>query len=238
MKFYDDIVRYYDDIFPLAEGKVKFVTQLMNQRGVRSLLDVGCATGTFANRMADRLEGVDGFDLDKAMVDLANERFERPGLRFRVGNMLETNEVFEHQYDLVTCFGNTLVHLDKEGVEKTFRRIKKALNEEGVFLGQILNYNHVFDAGIKTLPLIDNDVIRFDRTYEWQNREIIEFTGKLTVKETGEQSENTIDLSPISKEALESGLIAAGFIKICFYKNYNGDPIGGQHLPLIFTAES
>jgi len=238
MKFYDGLVSYYDDIFPLAEGKVAFVKTLRQQRDIKSLLDVGCATGTFCNRMADLLGRVDGFDLDKAMVVLGADRYERPGLRFRVGNMLESYEVFEDKYDLVTCFGNTLVHLDNEGVLKTLRSIRKALKGDGIFLGQILNYNYVFEAGIKALPIIDNEVIRFDRTYEWQNPEVIEFTGKLTVKETGEQSVNTIELSPISKEVLESSLIAAGFTKIHFYKNYKADPIGGQHLPLIVTAES
>lgn len=238
MKFYDEIVRYYDLIFPLADAKLTFMEDLIERRGARSLLDVGCATGTFCWSIADKMAEVDGFDLDQEMVTLASNTYQGDHLSFCVGNMLNMSEVFPGKsYDLITCFGNTLVHLDEGGVLKAFKSIKQRLNEGGAFVGQILNYDHIFDQEIKNLPLIDNDRISFDRTYDWEGEGRLTFRATLTVKATGAQFDNAIDLYPLRRKTLEKLLLQAGFKSMTFYKNYQGAEAGGQHYPLIFLVE-
>lgn len=237
MKFYDDIRGHYDAIFPLTEEKVTFVKALAKAQEAKSLLDVGCATGKFCHRMTPWFDRVDGFDLDAAMVALAAERYTGHGLNFRVGDMTVTETVFDHgPYDVVTCFGNTLVHLDREGLDKALGSIRRCLGEDGVFLGQIINYDYVATENLQGLPLIDNEVVRFDRHYRWQEAARLDFTGKLTVKATGAVSENTISLWPIKRQALTEALEKAGFNTLTFYKNYLGEKADGGHLPLIFTA--
>ncbi len=238
MKFYDEIVKYYDFIFPLAEAKVRFVDDLVQQRGISSLLDVGCATGTFCSEIVKHLDYVDGFDLDRAMIESANRSYRHNNLNYVVGDMLKISEVFPgRSYDLITCFGNTLVHLDHEGMLQAFKGIKSRLNKDGVFVGQILNYDYVFDNEVKALPPIGNEYISFDRTYKWDNEEVLTFNAVLTVKETDEFFENAINLYPIRKEVLKKLLHEAGFIQLSFYKNYLGAEAEGYHLPLIFVAE-
>lgn len=237
MKFYDDIREHYDAIFPLTEAKVIFAKALVEGQGAKSLLDVGCATGSFCHRMTPWLDRVDGFDLDEAMVALAVERYADHGVNFRVGDMTATEAVFDHgPYDVVTCFGNTLVHLDRAGIDKALGSIRRALKEDGVFLGQIINYDYVATENIHTLPLINNEVVRFDRHYRWQEAARLDFTGRLRVKATGEVSENTISLWPIRRRGLTEALEKAGFNTLTFYKNYLGEKADGGHLPLIFTA--
>ena len=111
------------------------------------------------------------------------------------------------------------------------------MNQGGVFVGQILNYDHVFDNEVKALPPIGNEYISFDRTYKWDNEEVLTFSATLTVKDTNEAFENAINLYPIRKEVLKKLLYEAGFMQLSFYKNYLGAEAEGYHLPLIFVAE-
>ncbi len=238
MKFYDEMTNYYNHIFPLGKVKEAWVLEQLEKYKVKSLLDIGCATGTLAASMIKHLNTVDGFDLDGPMVELANQTYNHEGLRLQEGNMLDIDQLYEGQFfDAVTCFGNTLVHLPGEDVKSVFRQIKGHLKEGGVFIGQIVNYDYIYQADVKALPLIDNDVVRFDRYYDWTDRTRLDFKTKLLIKQEGITYENRISLFPLYKAFLDKGLKEAGFDKVSYYKNYKGDVYDGNHLPLIFLAQ-
>jgi hypothetical protein len=100
-----------------------------------------------------------------------------------------------------------------------------------------MDLSHFIDGNGNNDNDIDNKHISFDRTYKWDNEEVLTFSAVLTVKETNEVFENAINLYPIRKEALKRLLYEAGFKQLSFYKNYLGAEAEGNHLPLIFVAE-
>ncbi len=237
MGFYEIIEKYYDAIFPTKPAKVAFVERLASWHEVKSLLDIGSATGGFAAQIAEHIERIEAFDLDEQMVQRAKTIHQKENLHFRVGNMLDVDQLYAGQtFDMVTCFGNTLVHIKPNNVCKVFKRVKSLLDPNGVFILQILNYDYILGKGITTLPLIDNDIIRFERYYDLSDEQAILFQTKLEVKENDEAYHNVITLYPISKEAVTKGLKDAGFRDIECYKNYQGEAFGGEHLPLIIVA--
>lgn len=238
MKFYSELMRYYDNVFPLSPMKVTWLKAFVKAHGTLSLLDVGCATGALCGAMTGLVPRVNGFDLDEAMIHKAMNQY--PGCKavFTVGNMLDMSDLFQGStYDLVTCFGNTLVHLPPDDLEKALEQIKIKLKAGGWFIGQILNYDTILDGPVKELPLIDNATIRFDRRYQWDESSQLDFKTKLTVKDSGEVYDNVIQLYPIRRHVLEGLLKCTGFKEINFYKDYKGTLAEGTHLPLIFTAK-
>ncbi len=159
-------------------------------------------------------------------------------LQVKQGNMLEIDKLYKgDSFDLITCFGNTLVHVGSENVPSVFRQVKGHLNDKGTFVLQILNYDYVYENKITSLPEIDNDVIRFDRYYRLGDKDSIDFKTILTIKESGKQLENSIPLYPIMKEQVLGWLDDAGFSDVTLYKNYKEDIYDGQHLPLIVVAK-
>ena len=239
MKFYSDLTRYYEYVFPLAPLKVKWLKGFVDVNHITSLLDVGCATGDLCEAMSHYVPKVHGFDLDPVMVQKAMTQYPECAHIFSEGNMLEMSLLFDGEsYDLITCFGNTLVHISKVDLEKALIQIKHKLNPGGWFIGQILNYDYVLDTPIKSLPLIDNEAIRFDRTYEWDNPTQLDFKTRLRVKDSGAIYDNVIQLYPIRRDVLEGLLKDTGFNRVTFYKDYNGNKAEGEHLPLIFTAKA
>lgn len=238
MAFYEELMQYYEDVFPLTPLKIHWMKTLIAGRSTETLLDVGCATGAFCHALASAMKSVDGFDLDPSMIEKAQEQYSAANVRFRQGDMLETCKVFDGAaYDVITCFGNTFVHVEQSRLKEVFDSIRSCLKEDGLFVGQILNYDTVLDKPVKVLPLIDNERITFERYYDWKNEHAIEFTTVLTEKRTSKVFRNVIDLYPIRKGSLEYLLKQAGFTAIRFYKNYKGEPAVGEHLPLIFVAE-
>lgn len=237
--FYDSLAPYYQEIFPLSKLKVDMMKRFISKHQIETLLDIGCATGEFTKAICHEVKWVKAFDLDDEMIAIAKTRQKESesNIQFEVGNMLEINNMYENKFDLATCFGNTLVHLNQTQVMDVLRQIYLMLTEGGFFIGQIINYDYVFEKSIKTLPIIENDQIRFERTYELLDGKKILFDTKLFDQKARKVIENKIPLYPIRKKDVENQLIRVGFEEVKFYKNYKMETCDGQHLPLIFIAK-
>lgn len=236
MRFYEAIAHYYDDIFKLKNPQFEFAKKLVDKYNVQSLLDIGCGTGAFAAKISHSVKNVEALDLDDNMVGIASNRYNDKNVHFKIGDMQYLNELYgDRKFDMITCFGNTLVHLEKSKVQDVIHGIRNHLN--GILLMQILNYDYILDEGVTTLPDIDNDKIAFKRFYDLKNPDKILFKTELTIKADDKFIDNTIYLYPIRKKELDNMLKKAGFNKVIFYKNYNGDGASGQHLPLIVVAK-
>jgi len=143
-----------------------------------------------------------------------------------------------HSFNLILCFGNTLVHLtDFSEIESFCREARRLLKEGGKFLLQILNYDHILDHNVKRLPLIENNHITFERYYEYDNiKNLIRFRTILTVKERDRRMENEILLYPVRKHELDEALRNSGFTDISFYGDFDKSELKTYSLPLVVTA--
>jgi glycine/sarcosine N-methyltransferase len=202
MEFYDSISEYYEDIFPLDNSVRQFALSL----GIKkedAVLDIGCATGEFSfflSQFADRIYGIDNNRtmISKA-VRLRGACSGGSNPQFLVGDMTQLDGIFEGKnFNYIFCLGNTLVHLDRAGAESAIGCAVEHLAPGGSFIFQILNYDKIFRESVKQLPLIDNDRIIFERSYIYgENHLIIEFTGKMTVKNSLSGSENRTKIYPL-----------------------------------------
>lgn len=236
MKFYESISKSYDHIFPLKKGLVEFVLSGISGDSDCKLLDIGCATGHMAGTIAK--EGIDvvGIDLDTEMINFAKQEYNSENVSYNVMNMLDIDKVFGNDsFNVVTCFGNTLVHLtNEEEIYEALKKIKGVLKKGGKLQIQILNYHYILDECIKELPLIENDYIKFERFYSEQVRdERLIFETRLTIKSTDEIISNEIYLYPLLKEQLEKSLEKLGFQDVHFYSNFNRESYTYNHLPLV-----
>ena len=237
MDFYENLVNYYEKIFPPSAEQAVFIRELTRENPPESLLDIGCASGAFAYRMAAEVNLVEAFDLDEKMVRYAQENYPAQNLHFRCANMLELCRIYGQQkFDVITCFGNTLVHLTQPEAVEVLRQIKARLKAGGHFVLQILNYDHIFAERITILPLIENDILTFERTYELLSPDKILFKTRLLIKDGQQVVDSSIPLYPLGKTELGEYLARAGFSGIRFYKNYQGEAFEGRHIPLILTA--
>jgi glycine/sarcosine N-methyltransferase len=227
MNFYESIATNYDHIFPLKQPQFNFVSSEFSS-AINTILDVGCSTGSLAIKLAENDQNVFGIDLDQKMIHLAHEKAKNLNnlISFDPHNMTELQQHYpNNNFDIITCFGNTIVHLlsDKE-ILNLFIQIKSLLKENGKFLFQILNYDHIVKNKITKLPLIENQHIKFDRIYNFTNSQIIDFTTTLLIKETNQTIKNTTPLYAIQLDNLKKLLSKANFKKIELFENFTKTP--------------
>jgi len=228
MSFYQSINKYYDNIFPLNFKQVEFVKSFFEENA--TLIEVGCANGKLTNALSDF--EIMGIDLESSFIKEASQRY--PHIKFRAMNMLDLDSL-NQRFDGIVCVGNTLVHLDKEQIGKFIEKANASLNPRGKLLLQILNYDFIVEKEITELPLIDNDVITFKRTYSFEDT--LKFKTKLSIKESNEVIENVINLHPIGKFELEEVLKHNGFEEITFYSSFAKDEYTFNKLPLVISAQ-
>ena len=240
MNFYQSISQYYDYVFPLNEKQVSFIKQsLNNETEGKVLLDIGCSTGSLCVALSELRLKTLGIDLDPEMIRLSKLKDNNRSTDFRVMDMIMIDEEFKgRSFDIISCFGNTLVHLtDIELISKFLIKCKSLLKPGGKLLIQILNYNYILDNQIFELPLIDNNTIRFKRSYFWNDTyNLLNFKTILTVKENSYNIENTIPLMPLRKEEIDTILKEAGFEKLSYFSSFERMSYNSASLPLVLEA--
>lgn len=221
MGFYQELSKYYDEIFPVNAAELSFVRTLID--GKDRLLDMGCGTGNKTVLLAEGKKEALGFDLDSGMIDRANRENRRPNIHYLVQGMMDIDREFGKQsFDAALCLGNTLAHLLESGeVDAVFRKTAYVLSAGGCFVIQILNYDRIVDNNITALPVIETENVVFTRTYETRDG-VLRFLTELKIKESGAVLRNDIPLRPIRKREIEAAYADAGFGEVEYYGSYAG----------------
>ena len=223
MGFYQELSRYYDEIFAVDAGEMAFVGTLLQD--AKRILDVGCGTGNKTVHFSAKAIEVVAVDLDEEMIAKAKVLNARSNIHYDVVNMLDIGEAFKgRHFDGITCLGNTLVHLPSpEAIQAVLEKMRALLAPGGVCIVQILNYDRIIAAKAHTLPVLDTLNTRFMRGYEWRDGKM-HFVTALELKKTGQVLHNDIVLYPLRKDEFTRMLRDAGFRQVDYYGSYQGEP--------------
>jgi len=235
MDFYTSISKHYDYIFPYSPTQVKLVKHILPTIGTR-ILDIGCGTGSLSRGLANAGYIVEAIDYDEKMVEQARNKYN--SIHFQQMNMLDIDKYYKaSDFDSIVTFGNTLVHLLKnEEIENFLASAYKILKKDGLLAIQILNYQNVVENEISSLPLIENEEIKFERNYTFRTDNLINFTTRLTVKKDNQTIDNTILLNPIYHNTLKELIQKAGFYDINTYGNFKMEELKENSIPLIIVG--
>lgn len=242
--FYQSIAAWYDRIFPVDPEALLFSAKRIGLPAAGapppSVLDAGCGTGGLALALAGNGFRVTGIDSDGEMVRLAAEKCRAlPEIRFEIMDLRDApSRFYAASFSAVVCFGNTLVHLaSREEISGFIRKVRGMLKKDGLFLCQILNYDRILDQGLTVLPTIEDEKIRFERTYRPEaGSERLWFRTVLTVKAGPRVIENSVPLLPLRRGELAGMLEDAGFRSVEWFGDFKGGPLTDASLPMIVTA--
>jgi len=239
--FYNSIAKYYPLIFPANPAQVKFLSNILPYKGAR-VLDVGCATGDLSFALTRFGFPIWAFDFEAEMIEIAQNAKSEETM-FPIFEQLDMRLLDQHYpeafFDTVICFGNTLVHLlNDDDIRQFIHAAHKVLSKDGTLTIQLLNYRHILEKQIKTLPPIDNEFISFDRSYEFgKGSSLIDFNTSLTIKSSGEVIHNSVKLYAITQEKLQELLEESGFDKLEFFGSFMSEPLKADSLPLIVACK-
>jgi len=228
MGFYDQLARYYDEIFPFKEETYQFLRKNVT---VGRVLDVGCSTGIYATRLnEDDQLLVKGIDLNKKAIELAKKRVGSAS--FEVEDMRNIDD--KNVYNLIYSIGNTIVHLNNyDEIKNSVKKMLTALKKDGKLIIQVVNYARIFKQLISELPLITTKHVKFSRFYQRKDGKIL---FKSVIKTKMDKFNSEVLLYPLTKAEIEM-LIEALNAKATFYGSFNGEPYSDQSFHLIAVIE-
>lgn len=239
MKFYEILVKYYDDIFPENQNTYSFLREGLEPGD--KVLDVACGTGSYTIHLIRDGIAACGLDLEEAMIEKADKKAAREGVSpdFVVSDMLNIELVSDGGLRRIYIIGNSLVHLKSMDEVRAF--LKSAydlLSEEGDLIIQIINYERILSQDIDHLPTIQvpEKGIQFERNYNYDvSSSTIEFASILSTQD--ESRESSVYLLPLLKDELVTELTKIGFKDIEVYGNFNKDPFTENSIPLVLKAK-
>jgi SAM-dependent methyltransferase len=122
------LAQIYDPLDP-DRGDLDVYAEMAARFGARSVLDIGCGTGTFACMLASRGMEVTGFDPAGASLDVARGKPGAEGVRWLHGDATSLPPM---QVDLATMTGNVAqVFTTDEEWNATLRGVRAALRPAG-----------------------------------------------------------------------------------------------------------
>ena len=260
---YDLLAEHYEEILPTSEAQVEFVLSYCAKASSGTekaeaaaaaaggeseetchprLLEVGCGTGALAAAVSERGVDVEAVDLNREMIRRARELHgsRTGGLRFREADMRELESLFsQDSFEVVSCLGNTLVHLSgPEEVRAFLESTAGLLRRGGTLILQILNYDYLLTSRREELPPVKTARLEFLRRYRYpEEGRCVVFATRIRDLETGEERADEVELYPLRKAELSRLLETAGFGPPRFFGGFDGSPCAGDSLPLIAVAE-
>lgn len=227
MDFYRDIARWYDRFFPLVERKVTFFSDLLNEEGAVSVLDLACGPGELSQALARNNFTVTGIDSTAEFFD-AGPAADSGGdtLSFCAASMEALPFCGEELFDAVICAGNSLPHLDeKDHIETVIRQCARVLREQGLFCVQAIDFGLVRKRGTVTLPELrfeqGSTEICLRRHYRVDDAGAA-FTPELIIDDVF--AHYRIPMYPLEYDQLWEMLRAHGFSHVQTYSDYKKTP--------------
>ncbi|KQL18747.1 class I SAM-dependent methyltransferase [Cytobacillus solani] len=234
MSFYKILTPYYDQIFPANKHTKQFLSAHLPKGG--KILDVGAGTGNMALALAKEGFTVTATEPEERMAEEIRMKAlaETISLNVETKAMQQVDE-FTETYDGIYCIGNTIAHLKNlEEIDQFLQVTFNKLNENGVFILQIVNFERVLGKKDFSFPVIRKENLEFQRHYNLARDNIL-FTTTLTVD--GETQSNTLPLYPATASQLLPLLESCRFKEINSFGNFNSSPYSIDTPAFIVTAK-
>ena len=145
MEIIQNIIEYYDELYPVTEAQKKFYReQLRNYPDPAKLLRVGCGTGLFEHLLAREGKDVTGIESFQEMLRSANlrRRNQLMSIRFFQMSYLDMARFLgKGFYNLISILDDRIIFIhDKTLLRKFFFDCKQLLAQDGCLIISLYNY--------------------------------------------------------------------------------------------------
>ena len=230
METIQNLVEYYEELFPISEEQKAFFDELIyTYPQPAKYMRIGCGTGQFEHHLARQSLDVTGVEPLRDLIDSANRRRRRQLMSVRYFQM----EVVEltrflgpNFYNVIACLESRVLFVhDYTLMRKFFYDCKQLLTEGGTLVLSLINFNAIKPDAVIHLPsrksiraTLFTDIINEDDDNVYVNQAVENSTGKMLPVLEREK------IYPLTKEEIEDFAREAGFTKFEFYSGFDKSP--------------
>lgn len=243
MSTIQNIVEYYDELFPVTTVQKKFYDSLVKEYpNPVKFLRIECGTGMFESILAREGYDVTGIESSEELLRSANmrRRSQLMSIHFFQMNYLDMPRFLGKSfYNIISILDDRILFIhDRTLMRKFFHDVKNLLTESGTFIVTLPNFDIMQALPMQKLPTRVS--VRAALYTEMWERE----DGKHYIKQNLETGNGRmipiLDDAPIY--ALKSNEVKefaseAGFKEIRLYSNFEGAPFTGKEDSIVVTLK-
>lgn len=179
--FYDQLADVYGDCTSVADKQraaLDFCRSLQQRYEPRTVLDAACGTGLYALAMARLGLNVTGADLSPGQIQQARQAAHQQGLSidWRVCSFDELPQCAPGPFDLITCLGNSIVHLLTDSdLEASLAAFASVLVPGGHLVLSLLNYRKILANQERIVGVTSQGQESFVRFYDFLHDQQLRF---------------------------------------------------------------
>jgi 2-polyprenyl-3-methyl-5-hydroxy-6-metoxy-1,4-benzoquinol methylase len=229
--FYDELAESYDALTATAEKAQRaqrFCDDLLQRTGADRVLDAACGTGLYALAFARAGATVTGADISPGQISLARDRARKQGLdvQWAVAAFHNLPAVTPGPWDLVTCLGNSIVHLLTEAqLQAAANAFAAVLSDSGHLVLSLLNYAPILRDQQRVVGITRRGDREFIRFYDFLAERQLRFNVlSITGSEDPEHRLTSTRLCAWSRDEIAAVLQRAGFDEIEASGGYRFEP--------------
>ncbi len=208
---YKKLAKYYDKIYAKKnyDYEAQFIKELLDRNNVKTVLDVGCGTGSHLAILEKYGFECAGIDLNQELLDVARQKVKARLVRADMRNFN-----LAKKFDAIICMFATFNHnLSTEDARKSLACFKNHLNKKGIILIDL----HNPPGNGKKVDRTDG----IEREIEWEfDKETKIEKSKVRFKIGNEIIEDSQTFRIYSVEEMKELLSKAGFRNVFVYEGY------------------
>ena len=239
MEIIQNIIEYYDELYPVTEAQKKFYKEQSNTYPEPvKLLRVGCGTGLFEHLLAR--EGKDGTGIEsyQEMLRSANlrRRNQLMSIRFFQMSYLDMARFLgKGFYNVISILEDRIIFIhDKTLLRKFFFDCKQLLTQNGCLIISLSNYRKFNSVPLVHLPqrksvrvTLNTEIACGDNGGFLLSQEIETGSGKILPVMSKQK------VCPVTDAEIRDFAGEAGFKECDFYSSWEKEPFTGSEDTLI-----
>ena len=204
------------------DKEIKFLTKLFKKYGtVKSVLDVGCASGLHTKALSDLGFEVYGIDYSKSFVEYSKKK--HPSLKFEQQDM--KNLKINKKFDAIICLATTIAYNDSnEDVINTLKGFYKVLKKNGILIietfntiGFISNWKEKDELKVED----QNIIIKINHGINYNKQKMIDMREYRNLQTNKLLGKDTQELRMFFPQEMKFYLETSGFEFLDFYGLYD-----------------
>ena len=229
MEFIQNVVEYYDELYPVTEAKKKFYNSVKKAyMPPVKFLQIGCGTGALEHELAQDGSDVTGLEVSRELIAAANlrRRTQLTAVRFfQLSTLDMTRFLGKGFYNVISCLNNRIAFIhDKTLLRKFFFDSKVLLADNGTLILELFNFHLTEQTPVTPLPERSSIRVRMMSSLKQGGSKLMYLnenieTGNGRILKVMENEE----VYPLTKEEIISFGKEAGYKEFKFYSSFDMD---------------